>query len=242
MNPNEPDEITQHITRHLGPPLPDAIREIIGYIRIQVVPPGEGRPYLTLVTTGMSECTMTAPAGYEDHRHIELFMHLPPDWPLTKGSWRDPNCGWPIEWMRLIAHYPESSPVFLASEQTVGNSPPEPFAPNTQFSCMMLLQEPGPFGRLRLKDGRTVRFYMLVPLFEEERVFKAREGTAALLARFTQHRIGKAVQVDRLNVAKLAPPNGGLQRSSLAALPGGWARLLRWVKHLVAPSSHSRRR
>lgn len=206
MNTYKPDEITQHITEHLGPPLPDAIREIIGHLRIQVVPPTEGRPYLTLVTNGMSECSMTAPEGCEDYRHIELFMHLPPDWPLTKASWSDPNTFWPIEWLRLIAHYPESSPVFLASEQTVGNSPPEPIAPNTQLSCMMLLQEPGAFGRLRLKDGRTVRFYMLVPLYEEERVFKECEGTAALLAGFTEHRIGKAVQVDRVNVAK-APFN-----------------------------------
>ena len=27
---------------------------------------------------------MTAPVGYDDYRHIELFMHLPGDWPLDK--------------------------------------------------------------------------------------------------------------------------------------------------------------
>jgi hypothetical protein len=202
----EPDEITRHIACHLGQPLDQAIHEAIGLLRIQVVPASADRPFQTLVTTGMSEYSMTAPEGHEDYRHIELYMHLPGDWPLTKEAWKDQDHYWPIRWMRLIAHYPESSPVFLASEHTIGDSPVEPFAPGTGLSCMMLLERPDELGPLRLADGRTVRFYQLVPLYEEERVLKERKGTGALFGLFDQHSIGFVVDPHRPNVAKLAKP------------------------------------
>ena len=209
MTTSQPDEITDHITRHLGAPLDLCLREIVGNLRIQVVPAAIDRPYQTLITTGMSEYAMTAPAGAHDYRHIELFMHLPDDWPLSPEALKDPNHYWPIEWMRLIAHYPESSPVFLVSEQTIGNSPPEPFAANTSLSCMMLLADPTDFGCLRRTDGRTVRFYQLFPLYEEERVLKERDGTRVLLERFERYGVSEVVQPDRINVGIARPSPGG---------------------------------
>jgi len=184
----------------VGAPLDTCLREIVGIVRIQVVPAATDRPYKTLVTTGMSDYAMTAPAGAEDYRHIELFMHLPADWPLSQEAWNEPNHYWPIEWMRLIAHYPETSPVFLASEQTIGSSPPRPFAPDTNLSSMMLLADPTDFGCLRLTDGRTVRFYQLLPLYEEERALKECKGTWALLDRLEHYGVTQIVQPDRINV------------------------------------------
>jgi Suppressor of fused protein (SUFU) len=194
------DEITQHIRAHVGQPLEEALREIVGLLRIQVVPASEERPYQTLITTGMSENAMTAPAGMEDYRYAEVFLHLPKDWPLTKSALRDPNVYWPVEWLRLVAHYPENSPVMLANQNTIGNG--EPFAPNTSLSCMMLLRDPTGFGQLRLQDGRNVHFYQLVPLYEEERVLKKEKGTAALLKLFQQHRISEIIDPKRINVAR----------------------------------------
>lgn len=194
-------DISDHIQTHVGPPLDMALREIVGLLRIQVVPASDSRPYLTLVTTGTSEVAMPAPKGFEDYRYVELFMHLPADWPLTEDSWKAPEHYWPIEWMRRIAHYPETSPVFLGPEQTLGHSPPEPFAPNTELSSIMLLPDPTPFGSLRLSDGRTVRFYELFPLYEEERVLKRDRGTHELLKLFQLHGVSKVVDPHRVNVA-----------------------------------------
>ena len=208
---NEPDEITRHIARHIGKPLDMAIHEIIGLLRIQVVPASAERAHQTLITTGMSEYSMTAPAGCDDYRHIELFMHLPARWPLDKNAWKDLNTFWPIEWMRLIAHYPESSPVFLASQQTIGSTPVEPFAPNTGLSSMMLLETPDELPSLRLADGRLVRFYQLIPLYEEERVFKERNGTKALFDLFDEYKISQVIDPKRRNVA----PNQRMQTSGV---------------------------
>jgi len=85
----------------VGAPLDTCLREIVGIVRIQVVPAATDRPYKTLVTTGMSDYAMTAPAGAEDYRHIELFMHLPADWPLSQEAWNEPNHYWPIEWKQF---------------------------------------------------------------------------------------------------------------------------------------------
>jgi hypothetical protein len=199
-NPLE-NEITQHVARHLGAPLEMGLRETVGSLSILVVPASQQRPWQTLVTRGMSEHAMDAPAGAEDYRCIELFMRLPPDWPLTREAFDRPDNYWPIESMRLIAHWPETEPVFLASEQTVGNSPPEPFAPGTRLSSMMLLEDPTAFGSMRVADGRVVRFYQLIPLYEEERAMKERMGTRALIEAFQRNGVSDVIRPDRVNVA-----------------------------------------
>jgi hypothetical protein len=200
------DEIARHVTQHLGAPLDMGLRETLGSLAILVVPASPRQPWQTLVTLGMSDHAMDAPAGAEEYRHVELFMRLPPDWPLSREAFAKLENYWPIESMRLIAHWPEMEPVFLASEQTVGNTPPEPFAPGTQLSSMMLLEDPTGFGSMRLADGRVVRFYQLIPLYEEERALKERLGTRALLEAFQRRGVDDVIRADRVNAA--APPEG----------------------------------
>jgi hypothetical protein len=195
------NEITQHVARHLGSPLEMGLRETSGSLEILVVPASQRRPWQTLVTRGMSEHAMDAPAGAEDYRHVELFMRLAPDWPLSREAFGELDNYWPIEAMRLIAHWPGMEPVFLASEQTVGNTPPEPFAPGTRLSSMMLLEDPTAFGSTRLADGRLVRFYQLIALYEEERAMKERLGTRALLEAFRRNGVDDVIRPDRVNVA-----------------------------------------
>jgi len=198
---NSPDEITRHVTQHLGAPLDMGLRETPGSLTILVVPASQRQPWQTLVTKGMSQHAMDAPEGAGDYRHVELFMRLAPDWPLSREAFGKLDNYWPIEAMRLIAHWPEMEPVFLASEQTVGNTPPEPFAPGTRLSSMLLLQDPTAFGSTRLADGRLVRFYQLIALYEEERAMKERLGTRALLEAFQRNSVDDVIRPDRVNVA-----------------------------------------
>jgi uncharacterized protein len=180
------------------------LRETVGTLSILVVPASPRQPWKTVVTKGMSDHAMNAPAGAEDYRHVELFMRLPADWPLTREAFDVPDNYWPIESMRLIAHWPEMEAVFLASEQTVGNSPPEPFAPGTRLSSMMLLEDPTPFGTMRRADGSVVRFYQLIALYEEERAMKERMGTRALIEAFQKRGVSDVIRPDRVNVATAA--------------------------------------
>ena len=56
---------------------------------------------------------------------------------------------WPIEWLKRIARYPHDNETWLGGPHTIiaNDEPPEPFAPNTKMSCLMLLANPSEFGR-----------------------------------------------------------------------------------------------
>ena len=192
------EKIVDHINKHLGPPLENAIMEIVGTIKILVIP-NSSSGYITLVTSGMSDSSMAAPEGAENYRHAEVFMHLPADWPLDKDSWEDPNYYWPIEWLRLIAHYPEADDVFFASQQTIGNE--EPVAPNTKLSSLLFLESPDEFGQLQL-DDKLIRFYQLFPLYDEEREVMSVDGLGRLFELFQENGISQVIDPNRLNVAR----------------------------------------
>jgi len=54
---------------------------------------------------------------------------------------------------------------------------------------------------MRLADGRAVRFYQLIPLYEEERAMKERMGTRALIEAFQRNGVSDVIRPDRVNVA-----------------------------------------
>jgi hypothetical protein len=54
---------------------------------------------------------------------------------------------------------------------------------------------------MRRADGRVVRFYQLIPLYEEERAMKERLGTKALIEAFQKSGVSDVIRADRVNVA-----------------------------------------
>ncbi len=65
---------------------------------------------------------------------------------------------WPIEWLKRIARYPHDNDTWLGGPHTIiaNGEPPEPFAPNTKMSCLLLLavSERWPRGGHQLSLGR----------------------------------------------------------------------------------------
>jgi len=192
------EEVTKHVATFLGKPLDNAITEIVGNIKILVVPNPEAG-YVALVTSGMSDTRMNAPEGAEEYCYAEVFMFLPISWPLDGEAWKDPNNYWPIEWLRLVAHQPEQTGAFMAPIQTMGNN--EPFAPNTKLSNLLFLDNQSEFGQLKL-ENKTVNFYQLFPLYEEEKELLETEGPGKLFDLFQQHNINQFIDPQRQNVAK----------------------------------------
>ncbi len=129
-------------------------------------------------------------------------MRLPDDWPVTLAAFDDPNHDWPIEWLKRIARYPHDNQTWLGGPRTIlaNGEPPEPFAPNTQMSCLMLLANPSEFGRWQRPDGTEVVFYDLFGLYTEERDLELKEGVAELLQRFQDHWISRVLHPQRRNV------------------------------------------
>jgi hypothetical protein len=211
--PVQPDAILEHIERHLGKPNPLALQEIVPgdpAISIHVVPMPDR---VALVTNGMSARPMTVPAGAEAYRYAELVMYLPRDWPLGQQALGDPRHAWPIHWLRRIARYPHEHHTWLGGPSAIfaNGEPPQPLAPNTQLSCLLLTTEASDFGTLGLPDGRRVEFYTVHPLYTEERDLEKQKGVPHLVGLFLEHHIRMVVDLHRPNVAL---PSGGRRRRS----------------------------
>ena len=198
------DSIVEHLSQHLGEPSPLALREIVTTdlpIAIHVIRTEDEQ---FLVTEGMSARPMTVPEGGEAFQFAELVLRLPSDWPLTLAAFENPQHYWPIEWLKRIARYPHDNDTWLGGPHTIiaNGEPPEPFAPNTKMSCLMLLANPSKFGRwTRPTDGAEVVFYDLFGLYTEERDLELREGLPELLNRFQSRFISKVLDPQRPNVA-----------------------------------------
>lgn len=199
------DKILHHVTKHIGPVQDLKLAEIVPgvvSVAVHVVPPSKRREHITLFTTGMSDRSMTVPKGEKEYCYAELLIQLPHDWPLTLQAFKDPKNFWPIEWLRRIAHYPHENDTWLGSSHAIiaNGEPPERFAPNTGFTCMLLLTEDSQFGCLKLDKHKIINFYTMIPLYTEERNLELEKGTPYLLHLFQKHNISTVVNVDRKNV------------------------------------------
>jgi hypothetical protein len=193
------EAVVRHIERHVGPI--DFVlherRSHLVHIDIHHVPPGPGRRFHTLLTSGMSARAMTVPAGAEDVAYAELFLLLPLAW--------DVKTVWPVDLLRELARYPHEQDTWLGCGHTVQNGePPDPFGSGIPF-CASLLTHPvglgGPLAERRLR-GRAIRFYQVFPLFFEEIRFALLHGTDALLARFAQYQLSDVVDPGRRNTCR----------------------------------------
>ena len=195
--------IEDHLKKHLGKPKSLQLQEIVTgtpSISLVVVPMGKE---FALVTKGMSDLPMKVPEGESEFRYAELVIHLPKNWPLTGNALQDPTRSWPVDWLRRIARYPHEHNTWLGGSSVIfaNEEPPQPLASNTKLSCLLLLLEPDPFGTLRTVDGRLIRFYMVYPIYTEERDLERSEGIRRLVELFQEHSIDTVVDLDRLNVA-----------------------------------------
>lgn len=199
-----PNSFVEYLREHLGEPEPLALREIVPSdlpIAIHVIRTEDEQ---ILVTEGMSARPMNVPKAGEAFQFAELVLRLPSDWPLTLEAFENPNRYWPVEWLKRIARYPHDNDTWLAGPFTIiaNGEPPEPLAPDTKMSCLMLLANPSEFGRwTRPSDGVEVVFYDVFGLYTEERDLELREGLPALLNRFQDRFISKVLDPQRPNVA-----------------------------------------
>jgi hypothetical protein len=198
--------VSDHVERHVGP-VAWVFHELISdkvHLDVHVVEPGEGRPFYTLVTSGMSERPMTMPPDSVSPPFAELVVCLPPDWKVSQEAFADENNYWPVRWLKTIARLPHDYRTWLGYGHTVPHGdPPEPYAENTRFCCLLLLR-PTKFGAdfhiLEGPDGKRTAFYVLVPLYPEEVTFKLAKGTEPLEELFRTHGVTEVIDLTRVNV------------------------------------------
>lgn len=201
----ERNALQTHVQKHFGE-FANVFQEIASpdiQVDIGIVAPTPARNFYTLVTMGMGAHKMHLPDGLEGRgfERAEMVLCLPPQWDLNSSEEED---YWPLRWLKILARLPGNEDTWLGWGHTVPNG--EPLAKNTQFSGV-LLELPYRFGEeavvCRLPGGETVRFYQVLPLYEEEMDFKVRHGTDALVDRFGGE-IPDVVNIHRKNVC--APP------------------------------------
>lgn len=202
------EHVSEHIKQHIGP-IASVYHELISdlvHIDLHLVAPTEDKPYHTLITSGMSDLPMNAPEGVEDSRFAELLISLPASWPLSEKAMKNETHFWPIRWLKMLARFPHEYDTWLWYGHTIPNGdPPKPFAANTKLCCSLLLQPvrtPEEFLQLTISDEKTIAFFSLVPLYEEEMNFKLRHGVDALIECFQEEGIDEVLDIRRRNVCK----------------------------------------
>ncbi|WP_020475109.1 suppressor of fused domain protein [Zavarzinella formosa] len=206
--------IGEHVTKHVGP-VANVFQERAWegvQIDVMIVPPSDGKDFITLVTCGMSERPMRVPLENPEDlgllpelRYAELLLCLPPDWPFSPEAFQQEENYWPVRWLKKIARLPHLHQAWLGLGHTIPNGdPPQPLAENTGFAGWMIdqpLMFPPELQKLRLPD-RVINFYSVVPLYSEEMVLKLKQGSGALSKRLDMAGVTELVDIGRVNTAK----------------------------------------
>lgn len=201
------EAISAHIEATVGP-VGHVLHEVVSdlvHVDLHVVAPGEGRPYVLVVTSGMSEVPMRVPPEVDASGlgYAELAVQLPPDWPMDQASWSDEANFWPLRWLKILARLPHAYDTWLGVGHSVPNGdPPQPFAEGTAL-CGVILVQAGLIGdafcELEL-GGKTIQFLQLVPLHADEMDYKLEHGADALFARFAERELSLVVDPSRASV------------------------------------------
>ncbi|MCA8922679.1 MAG: suppressor of fused domain protein [Planctomycetes bacterium] len=201
------EAITAHIEATVGP-IAHVLHEVVSdlvHVDLHVVEPSEARPYLLLVTSGMSEVPMRVPPEVDPSGlgYAELAIQLPSDWPMEASLWRDEANFWPLRWLKILARLPHAYDTWLGVGHTIPNGdPPRPFAPTTA-QCGVILVRAGLIAEdfVELEhEGKRIEFFQLVPLHADEMDFKLEHGADALFARFAERELSLIVDPQRPSV------------------------------------------
>ncbi|MCB9884298.1 MAG: suppressor of fused domain protein [Planctomycetes bacterium] len=181
------EAITAHVERHFGP-VDEVFHEIVSdqvHLDVLIVGPSEARPFVTLVTSGMSELPMHVPDGDPSPRFAELVMSLVPAGELTQEGFADERVYWPLRHLKQLARMPHLLDTWLAAGQTVSTDPPGPVAagvPFCAFAVLELLDEPA--RRLQVREDLQIAFLQVVALHEDELRQKLEQGAPYLEEHF----------------------------------------------------------
>ena len=155
-NPKLIRAVARHIDRHIGPVhfvFHEATSRLV-HIDIHHVAPTEERPFHTLVTSGMSERRMRVPGEKRNHAFAELFLRLPPEWPLfDEAQLKESRWHWPLRALGDLAHYPHEESTWVGCGHVIQHyEPPEPYAESTRL-CAALLIPPNSEGSGLSRNG-----------------------------------------------------------------------------------------
>jgi Suppressor of fused protein (SUFU) len=200
--------IENHIEKHFGSDyfvLHEKKSNIV-HVDIHIVRPSPARPFLTLLTSGMSDLDMHTPDGLENLALAELCLCLPAEWPLslTNLGWREPRYFWPINFLQQSARYPHRHKTWFSWGHVVEGLEGWLHADaGVNFTGMLLLRPrtfPTGADKLTTEDGRVVHFLAIVPILPEEIVFDSNNDSGELEERLCAVGVSEIVEPQRASV------------------------------------------
>jgi hypothetical protein len=200
-------EITAHIEKLIGDvsAVFHEIRSDIVHIDILHVKPSEKYPFNILVTSGMSDLAMNIPRDRQAPSHVELMTALPADWKMDQESFKNEEWYWPIRLLKVLARFPHRNKTWLGWGYTIPNArPPRPFAANTQLSGVVIFPPvlvPPEFHELRINDVKTIHFYSIFPLYENEMQLGILQGSEKLFDELMTQGITDVIDLTRKNIS-----------------------------------------
>jgi hypothetical protein len=192
-----------HLSVYLGE-IEQVLHEIdspLVHVDLFVIAPTEARPFRTVVTCGMAERPMLPPDGAGDLRRCELFLGLPPDWPMDEEHLRDERFWWPLRLLKSLARFPHISETWLWQGHTVSTSdPPEPYGPGTTMGAAFIappILMPDGFGVLRRKEADDIHFFGVIPIHGDELALARESGAEALFGPFGKAGVDLVIDPER---------------------------------------------
>jgi Suppressor of fused protein (SUFU) len=192
-----------HLERHLGG-VSTVFHELLSdtiHLDVLVFPATTERPFHALVTQGMSALPMTVPEGAEDVAYAELMVVLPPNWMIEGEEAKEERWYWPMRMLKSVARLPHLYETWIGFGHTIPNGdPPEPYDESTE-QCCVIAAPAVMFGEdvasCELADGKIVRLYSLVPIYEDEMRFKLEHASEALFEKLSARGVGEVIDPAR---------------------------------------------
>lgn len=199
--------IEKHIERYIGKAemvWHELVSDIV-HLDVHHVRPTPERNVHTLITTGMSDLPMTTPPGMEAFKYAELLITLPPTWPVDGESFKDERNYWVVKLLKSLARLPHTYETWLWWGHTVPNgNPGTRYHPSTKQNGAILappVTVPKNFLTLECSPEKTVHFFSVIPLYEEEMNLKLKKGMHALFDLLKKNGVNEVVDINRTSVA-----------------------------------------
>ncbi|MFN9757433.1 MAG: suppressor of fused domain protein [Planctomycetota bacterium] len=177
------DDITAHVERCFGP-VRRVLHEVVSdhvHVDVLIAEVAEDHPYVTLVTSGMSDLPMPSQDG--GPTRCEVMIRLMADHPLSQEAFADEANYWPIRRLKMIARMPHLLGSSFAAGHTIATNPPEPLHPGSEFCALGLVEPLDPGARtIRTKDGLEITLLQVVPMYREELAWKLQQPAIGALA------------------------------------------------------------
>lgn len=194
---NDKNEIILDIESQFGSCM-TILHEIVSddiHIDIAVIPPTKEMDFYKLFTIGMGSREMNTPKKLKQQKlqRAELAMFISNDWNINTD---DVKYHWTIDLLKTIARMPFNQNTWVGEGHSIDLVNAENYG---GFSGTLLLSLQSGDNAIVLNSGKHLNFYLAVPIFKNEMLYKNQSGCDKLLDLFDNNGITPIIDFNRKN-------------------------------------------